>query len=561
MGIGRKSAIAAIAALALSLAACGGGGTPSEQAPTVGASQLATEAQYNPQPRENIKDGGTLTTDLTEISPQFNTWQADGTRYTLDVWRWYNPVLALFTPDGTWSPNPDYLTDVKKEEKDGNTVVTYTINPEATYNDGTPIDWKSFEAVWKTSSGEDEKYLVSSTDGYSQIKSVTKGADDKQAVVTFNGVYAWVDGLFNQLLHPKAMDVELYNKGYVNEPHAELGAGPYTVDKWDQQNGTISFKRNDKWWGDPGKLDTRTFKALEDSAAINAFKNGQTDAAIVGTKDKLAQVEGMADIEIRRSATPSQSLVVFNSKDPLLTDVNVRKALFMAIDRKVVADIAFQGLNYTEEPGGSFNLYGFQKGYQDNLAAAGYKFDKAGAEKLLDDAGWAKGSDGIREKDGKKLSINFPVLGDSPNVQARAKALNSMLKEVGVDLKLQQRPSADFSKVFTGKQFGAFAMGFASSDPYGFAYFCQVYCSNSSLNASGTGTKEIDAKIAEVAKIGDPEAQIEAGNKVEAEIMAETWGIMPLLNGPTIIATKKGLANFGADIFGVQRPQDIGWQK
>src|SRR5690606_17259145 len=179
MGIGRKSAAAAIAVLALSLAACGGGGTPSNE-PTVGASELATEAQWNPQPRENIKDGGTLTLDAPEISPQFNTWQADGTLYTLNVWRWYNPVLALFSPDGTWEPNPDYLTDVKKEEKDGNTVVTYTIRPEATYNDGTPIDWRSFEAVWRTSSGENEEFLVSSTDGYSQIKSVTKGADDKQ---------------------------------------------------------------------------------------------------------------------------------------------------------------------------------------------------------------------------------------------------------------------------------------------------------------------------------------------------------------------------------------------
>lgn len=561
MGIGRKSAIAAIAALALSLAACGGGGTPSEQAPTVGASQLATEAQFNEQPRDNVKDGGTLTTPTTEISPQFNTWQADGTRYTLDVWRWYNPVLALFTPDGTWSANPDYLTDVKKEEKDGNTVVTYTINPKATYNDGTPIDWKSFEAAWKTSSGKDEKYLVSSTDGYSQIKSVTAGADDKQAVVTFNGVYAWVDGLFNQLVHPKLLDHDLYNKGYVNNPHAELGAGPYTVDKFDQQNGTLSFKRNDKWWGDPGKLDSRTFKALEDSAAINAFKNGQVDATLTGTKDKLKQVEGMADIEIRRSATPSQSLVVINSKDPLLGDANVRKALFQGIDRKVIADIAFQGLNYTEEPGGSFNLYGFQKGYQDNLTAAGYKYDKAGAEQLLEQAGWVKGEDGIRAKDGKKFTVVYPLLGDDENIKARANALNAMMKEIGVDLKLEQHPSSDFSKVFTGKQFGMFAMGFSSSDPYGFAYFCQVYCLPSSLNASGTGSKEINDKIAEVAKIGDPAAQIEAGNKAETEIMAETWGILPLLNGPTIIAAKKGLANYGADIFGVQKPQDIGWQK
>src|SRR5690606_632329 len=265
--------------------------------------------------------------------------------------------------------------------------------------------------------------------------------------------------------------------------------------------------------------------------------------------------------EIRKSARPAQSLIVFNSKYAGLEDLNVRKAIMMGIDRKVIADIAFQGLNYTEEPPGSLNLYGFQKGYQDNLAAAGYKFDKAEAEKLLDDAGWVKGEDGIRAKDGKKLSISYPVIGDDPNVAARAKAVNSMLKEIGVDLKIEQKGSNEFSKVFTEKQFGMFAMGFSSSDPFGYAYFCQVYCSNSTLNASSTGTPEIDKKIEAVAKIGDPDKQIEEGNKVETEIIAETWGILPLTNGPTIVAVKKGLANFGADIFGVQKPQDIGWQK
>ncbi|MFC7625602.1 ABC transporter family substrate-binding protein [Microlunatus sp. GCM10028923] len=563
MGIGRKSAVAAIAALALSLAACGGGTSPNTE-PTVGASELATEAQYNPQPRDNVKDGGTLTSDVPEISPQFNTDQADGTAYTLSFWRWYNPVMILFTPEGEWSANPDYLTDVKTEEKDGNTVVTYTINPKATFNDGTPIDWTAYETKWKATSGKDEKYLVSSTDGYSQIKSVVKGADDKQAVVTFDGVYAWVGGLFNNVLHPKLVDHDLFNKGYVNNPHAELGAGPYTVDKFDQKNGTLSFKRNDKWWGDPGKLDSRTFKALEDTAAINAFKNNQLDITAVATKDLLAQVQPMVDqgaVEIRKSASPRNGLMVVNSKHPGLDDAKVRQAVFMGIDRKVIADIAFQGLNYTEEPPGSFNLYGFQEGYQDNLTAAGYKYDKDAAGKLLDEAGWVPGSDGIREKGGKKLSITLPVIGDDPNIAARAKAINSMLKEIGVDAKIEQKGSNDFSKVFTEKQFGLFPMGFSSSDPFGFAYFCQVYCEPSSLNASGTGSEEINKKIAEVAKIGDPKAQIEAGNKLEAEIMAQTWGIMPLTNGPTILAAKKGLANMGAGIFYVGKPQDIGWQK
>ena len=47
------------------------------------AQSLAEKTQYNPQPYENITDGGTLTTSLPEISPQFNTFQTDGTGYTL----------------------------------------------------------------------------------------------------------------------------------------------------------------------------------------------------------------------------------------------------------------------------------------------------------------------------------------------------------------------------------------------------------------------------------------------------------------------------------------------
>jgi peptide/nickel transport system substrate-binding protein len=562
MKLRTRAAVAAAAAIALSLTACGGGsGSQSPQTPAANASQLATDAQYNPQPRENLKDGGSLTTDTVEITPQFNTFQADSTLYSLQFWRWYNPVLALFAPDGTMSPNPDYLTDYKKAEQNGKTVVTYTINPKATYNDGTPIDWKSFESTWKANSGTNKGYLASSTDGYSLIQSVTKGTDDRQAVVTFKGVYAWPDGLFNVLLNPEAASVETYNKGYLNNPHPEWGAGPYTVDKVDLKNGTLSFKRNPKWWGDPGKLDSRVFKALEDSASINAFKNGQTDATSVATKDRLAQVKSMADIDIRRSARPAQSLLTLNGADGALKDVNVRKAVMMGIDRSVLQKIRFNGLDYTEEPPGSFMLYGFQKGYKDNFTAAGYKYDAGMAGTLLDQAGWAKGSNGIREKDGKPLSLTYSIIGDDPETQAEAKAVNSMLKGIGVEIKLDQHPDSDFSKVFLGGQFDLFGLGFSSSDPFGFAYFCQIFCKDSSLNKSATGTAAMDKEISALTKVGDPTAQIEQGNALETKIMSQTWGIMPLFNGPTIVATKKGLANYGAGLFFVGKPQDIGWQK
>ncbi len=567
---GLTATAGAVLAGALLLSGCtpaGNGGGDASKPAEGGTQAPADTADYNPQPRENLKEGGTLTTALVEISEQFNTFHADGTAYTLDLWRWYNPVLALFDADGTYHPNPDYLTDVKKEVKDGNTVVTYTINPKAVYNDGTPIDWKAFETTWKDSNGTNKDFASSSTDGYSQIASVTKGADDRQAVVTFNGEYAWVDGLFNVVLHPKAgADAKTYNEAYVKNPHAEWGAGPYTVDKYDPNSGIISFKRNDKWWGDKGLLDSRTFKVMESTASINAFKNGEIDSTGVGTKDRLAQVKDMKDIVVRTGGSTSNSLLMLNGDDPILGDLDVRTAIFKGLDRSTLSKIRFQGLDYTEELPGSFSLFGFQPGYEDNFADAGLDYDKDAAAKLLDSAGWKEGSDGIREKDGKKLSFQFTTLGDDPTSTSVYKAMNSMLKEIGVDAKITNRPSSDFSDVYTKKEFGMFMMGFSSSDPFGFAYFCQIWCSDSGLNLSNTGTPEIDKKIAELAKIGDPEKQIADGNKLETEIWKQTAGIMPVYNGPTMVAVKKGLANAstnngGSGLFYVAKPQDIGWEK
>ena len=317
------AALMATAALSVTLVGCGGGGSANRGGADT-AQSLAAQAQYNPQPYDNLKDGGTLTTALPEISAQWNTFQGNATLYSLNLWNWYNPVLTTFSADGKPSFNPDYLTDVKAEMVNGNTRITYTINPKATYNDGSPIDWTAFDATWKANNAQNKAYVVLSSDGYNRIASVTRGVNDRQAVVTFNGVNVWWAGLFGTLLNPKALQPEVFNKGYIDSPHPEWGAGPYTVQKFDKQNGTVVFTRNPKWWGKKGKLDTRTFLAMEDVASINAFKNGQIDATGVGTKDRLAQVQGMSGIDIRKGISVSNSLFTLNSKSPILADPRVR---------------------------------------------------------------------------------------------------------------------------------------------------------------------------------------------------------------------------------------------
>ncbi|MCA1696624.1 MAG: ABC transporter substrate-binding protein, partial [Actinobacteria bacterium] len=277
----KLAALAATTALSVTLVACGG--SPGSGANANGGGgdtekSLAEQAQYNPQPYDNLKDGGTLTTALPEISTQWNPFQGDTTLYSQVLWNWHNPVLTTFSADGKPTFNSDYLTDVKADTVNGNTRITYTINPKATYNDGSPIDWTAFQATWKADNGQNKAYIVNSSDGYDRIASVTKGVDDRQAIVTFNGFNVWWQGLFGILLNPKALDPQVFNKGYIDNPHPEWGAGPYTVEKFDKQNGTIVFTRNPKWWGKKGKLDTRTFLAMESTASINAFKNGQLDA-------------------------------------------------------------------------------------------------------------------------------------------------------------------------------------------------------------------------------------------------------------------------------------------
>ncbi|GAA1393294.1 ABC transporter family substrate-binding protein [Pseudonocardia kongjuensis] len=546
---------AALSALALVLTACGAGAGTGEV--RTGA-ELSAVPAFNEQPYENVRDGGTVTLPLrSDLNPQFNRHQGDTTLDTLTVWRWYNPVLVTFTPQGEPRFNPDYLVSAVDERIGDDTRITYTINPRAVFNDGTPIDWRAFEATWRARNGRDTAYIAQSTDGYDRIASVTRGADDRQVVVTFDGVHAWWPGLFPELVHPAvAADPAVFNQGYLNEPHPEWGAGPYTVAAHDRQNSTITFERNPAWWGRPGKLDRVTLVQMEPTAKINAFRNGQLDATEAESADLLAQARSAPGADVRISARTASFLLTVNSAAPLLGDPGVRRAIMQGVDRGQLVDIAFQGMDYTEEPLGSLMLKPYQEGYRDNLSAVVDGGPEAAAEGL-DALGWVPGPDGIRVKDGTPLSITFVQTGDTPASRAAAGALVAMMRAIGVDLQVRQVPAADFSSVLANKEFDLLISGFMSVDPYGIAGICQLYCSTSQLNNSGTGTPELDAQLQRVATLATPAEQFAAANAAEQKALG-SYGLLPLYSGPETWVTRADLANFGASLFHRALPETIG---
>jgi peptide/nickel transport system substrate-binding protein len=350
--------------------------------------------------------------------------------------------------------------------------------------------------------------------------------------------------------------------------HPEWGAGPYIVDEFDVNAQFVSFKPNPEWWGNAPLLDTVTFTGMEPDASLNAFKNGEIDMVGANTNDRLKQVQDVEDTVVRRAQQTAKTVLIVDADKPQFADINVRKAFFLGVNIDQQKQIAWNGLGYEEEEAGSLNLYGFQDGYEDSFKTAGLKYDPDEAKSLLDEAGWTEGEDGIREKDGEKLSVVYPIFGEDPTIEALAKSIQAQQKEIGIDVQIEVRASADFSNDFTSKNWDMFSLRFTDSDPFGPAYFCQLYCSDSGLNLSGTGTADIDKQIAdEVESQTTSEAWTAASMELEPKIIEETWGVIPLYNGPSIYVVKNGLANLtpepyvGLDLFGVTPVENVGWEK
>ncbi|HTZ43387.1 MAG TPA: ABC transporter family substrate-binding protein [Jatrophihabitans sp.] len=522
-------------------------------------STVSAAVDYNPQPYDNVRTGGTLRYPGS-VFEQGNPFQADANLSASRFWFWYNADAITYSPTGEVQYNPDYFTDVKVTVVGGNQRVTITINPKATFNDGTPIDYRAIEATWRADNGSNQQYVAGTTIPYSRITGVHAGVNDKQAVIEFAGVNPWWSALFTTFLNPKAAaSPSVFNTAYLNKAEPQWGAGPYTVQSYNPKTGDATFVRNPKWWGKPGKLDKRELVGLDSDAAINAFDNREIDYASTGDADGLKRISGVKGTQLRRGGSPFEYYLDLNATSPLLKDLAVRKAVLESIDRAQIAQIQFQGLDYSEPLPGSAFLYSFQKGYHDNVADV-ITFDPAAAGKELDAAGWTVGDGGIRVKDGKRLELGYTLIGNQPLDKALANAIAAQLKQIGVKIDIKPTSENDFDSVVSGRKFDLFLVGNRSMDPFGAQYLDNFYGSKNAENLTGVGNVSLDAEIKAAADIADPDAQIAKANEIEREGLRQ-YGFIPLFSGPSIYAVTDGLANVGATIFGTPLPETVGWQK
>lgn len=556
---------AAAVAAALALTACGGGGAsgPETAKGQESGSDVSKLISINEKPAADLQQGGKVTLPLGNLGPDFNGFSNNGN--SADNTALHRPIDQAGTWgcwdiafDGKVTPNKDFCESVDSAVKDGKQTITIKVNPKATYNDGTPIDVKAFKNTWNILKSPDAGYDIVTSGNYGFIESVEAGSNDKEVIVkTSQPVYP-LDSLFTGLIHPAVNTPEVFNEGFNGNMHPEWMAGPFKLDQYDTAAKTVSLVPNDKWWGQKPVLSSVVFRQLETSAQIAAFKNGEIDAMNANTISLYKQVDGTKDSDIRRGQRLFAGGLNLNAQR--ITDVNVRKAIFAAVDREALRKVRFNGLNWEEPSSGSMMLLPFSEYYQDN-----YPVKETGpdaAKKVLTDAGYTANANGVMEKDGKPAAFKISNFGDDPTTLAVAQTLQKQLQAGGMDVGIDQRASADFGKVLGSREFDLSISGYTVGADATEAVK-QYY--DSKTNENKLGDAELDKKIADLASIEDNAARNKAAMDVEKEHMAKYYSMGVVFNGPQISFVRTGLANYGPSLFrSTSQVPDwttIGWEK
>jgi peptide/nickel transport system substrate-binding protein len=431
-------------------------------APTAAAAAAPTTAAAAPA-GAGRGVGGSLKILYWQAPTILNTHLAQGTK-DYDAGRLVLEPLASSGPDGNPVPNlaaeiPTLANGgVAKDQKS----ITWKLKPGVKWSDGTPFTADDVVFTWQYVA--DPKTAASDTQIADGVVSV-EAKDPLTVVVSFKDpnpypYQIFVSGLgniiqkkqFQDFMGDKAKDAP----GNLNP----IGTGPYKVTDF-KPGDVVTYAINDNY-RDPGKP---FFKDVQikgggdaTSAARAVFQTGDVDYAwnLQVESQVLTQLMqgGKGDLAIAPSPNVERLLINFadpntdengakaepDTKHPFFQDLNVRKAFAMAVDRKSIA-----GQLYGPAGQATCNMVtspdALVSKNTDSLDVC--KYDIAAANKLLDDAGWAKGSDGIRAKGGVRMHIVFQTTVN-PLRQKEQDIVKSGWEQLGVEVELKSVDAAVF---------------------------------------------------------------------------------------------------------------------
>lgn len=266
-----------------------------------------------------------------------------------------------------------------------------------------------------------------------------------------------------------------------------IGTGPFKLASLDKDQRIIILETNRDYFDGQAKIDRVIYQTFDNSdAMIQALKVGDID--LIGEVPDSAFAAVSAFENVKAISLPGRSIteLIINSapadhdpkpnRNPALEDPQVRLAIATAIDKQDLVDVVLQG-NGT--PGVTIIPPTLGGGFWFNSQIQDVKFDLNEANRILDEAGYVRGSDGVRAKGDLRLEMRLQYPSDQPNYPRAAGMIANWLAQIGIkatpesvdpdSLVVATNPNADYDLVIWG--WGAdpdpdFMLSVLTSDQY-----------------------------------------------------------------------------------------------
>lgn len=255
-----------------------------------------------------------------------------------------------------------------------------------------------------------------------------------------------------RIISPNAVEPAGDAKGKFVKP---IGTGAWMADSYKVDQEAV-LVRNPNYWGDAPKLSKITLKVIPDpQSRVLALQSGEVDLAGGQMSrlplESLPVIEADDTLELLRSPGTSSHFLVYNGNNANLQEVNVRKAINLAIDKSSIVNDLMGGIG-SEAQG----LFPSTVPYVTESNSKGYGYDPEAAKALLAESGYADSDgDGIVEKNGAALKLNLVLQQvDFPEWKPMTELIQAELQSVGIAVELQVlEPNAYYDALWTTKAY------------------------------------------------------------------------------------------------------------
>ncbi len=432
---------------ALALSACGG--QAATQAPAGPQAPAETEAPAAPAAAAPVilHEGWTENPDTLNPAYAFLT-QA----YTV-----FDLIYGTLT---TESPQGEYIGVLAKDWSVASDDLTWTIH----LKDG--IKWHNGETFKASDMAWAINAVMQDPDGWSTSSAYTNGfsevtaPDDSTVQIVTEYPIANMDYRLSFLYAVYPPDFEGFKTAEdlqnFNNFNA-IGTGPFKINTFEKDQGILILDANKDYYDGPPAIDQMIFQKFDNAdAMVQALKVGDIDVISEVPATAFETVKGFQNVVAVAENGRYFNELVINSvaadndpapiRNPALEDPQVRLALAAAINKKDLVDIVLQGLG---APGDTIVPPTLGGGFWHDPNVQDIGFDIAGANQILETAGYTMGSDGVRAKGDMRLEFRLQFPNSNPVYPRIADMLAGWFKQIGVKANVESVDSDSLTAAMT----------------------------------------------------------------------------------------------------------------